>query len=68
MSTTALTPEEAAARFGVTPNYLAKLRCRGEGPPYRQLSARVIRYEPGERQAWFDSRRRTSTSHADVAA
>lgn len=68
MSSQVLTPEQAAERIGVTSNYLAKLRISGNGPPYRRLSPRVIRYDLVDLEAWFDGRRERSTSEARAAA
>lgn len=62
MTLQALPPEAAAAALGVTPGYLAKLRVRGDGPPYIRISAKKIVYAQDMLEAWARSRTRRSTS------
>lgn len=54
---------QAAARYlGLSQSTLAKMRLRGDGPPYLKLGPRVVAYDLGDLNAWLDSRRRQSTS------
>ncbi|MEP9355992.1 helix-turn-helix domain-containing protein [Xanthobacter sp. KR7-65] len=57
----------AAKLLGLAPISLAKMRVRGDGPPYVQLG-RAIRYNPAAVMAWAASHTRRSTSEATVAA
>ena len=36
---------EAAKRLGSTPNQMAHLRWKGEGPPYHKLGRRVVYFD-----------------------
>lgn len=54
---------EAARLLGLAPITLAKLRVRGDGPPYVQLG-RAIRYKPEAVMTWAEGRARRSTSDA----
>lgn len=56
-----------AKLLGLAPISLAKMRLRGNGPPYMQLG-RAIRYSPSEVLAWARSRTRRSTSEAAAMA
>lgn len=53
---------EAAAYLGLSPSTLAKMRVRGDGPPYSKAGPRIVVYDRGALEAWLASRRRTSTS------
>jgi len=52
---------EAASYCGSSAFTLVKLRLYGGGPVFLKLSRRVV-YNPDDFDAWFASRRRTSTS------
>ena len=54
-----LTPGEAAAFLGTTRSTLAKLRCRGEGPPFSRLGGpgSAVRYSRADLEAWLRARR-----------
>ena len=51
-----LSPVQAAARLGISPTILKRMRLRGEKPPALRLSARVVRYSVGGLQQWLDQR------------
>lgn len=53
----------AAKLLGLAPITLAKMRVRGDGPPYVQLG-RAVRYKPEAVMAWAEARARRSTSDA----
>ncbi|MFG1383945.1 hypothetical protein [Xanthobacter versatilis] len=57
----------AANLLGLAPISLAKMRVRGDGPPYVQLG-RAVRYDPAVVMGWAAARTRRSTSAATVAA
>ena len=57
-----LTEEEAAHALGFTARFLQNRRHRGDGPRYVRVSARAVRYQPQDLQAWAAERLRTSTS------
>ena len=53
---------EAAARYlGLARSTLAKMRVRGDGPPYSKAGARVVVYDIADLDHWLRSTRRTST-------
>lgn len=53
---------EAAARYvGLAPSTLAKMRVRGDGPPFSKAGARVVVYDIRDLDEWLRSTRRTST-------
>jgi len=47
--------------LGVSINWLENNRTVGNGPPFRKLSDRVIKYHRGEVMRWLDKRKYTST-------
>jgi hypothetical protein len=51
---------EAARYFGLSENCLAKMRCRGVGPPYHK-HGRYVRYHVDDVVAWSNARARTGT-------
>ena len=51
MPTYLLTPEQTADRTRLSKSTLAKLRCRGGGPPFVKLGARVL-YVAAELDEW----------------
>ena len=52
----------AAARYvGLAPSTLAKMRVRGDGPPFSKAGARVVVYDVEELDSWLRHSRRTST-------
>lgn len=52
----------AARLLGLSPSTLAKMRLRGDGPPFIKAGARVILYAKEDLETWLASRRRRSTS------
>jgi predicted DNA-binding transcriptional regulator AlpA len=57
-----LTPKEAAHFLRVSLSWLAKVRMRGDGPPYIRVSPRSIRYTEAALIQWMKLRQRLSTS------
>lgn len=62
MSTTKLRRKQAAAYLNVSPEFLEKAACRGDGPPMVKLSARLVVYDRADLDAWVAAHRVTSTS------
>lgn len=52
----------AAAFLGLSPSTLAKMRLRGDGPPYSKAGPRVVVYDLADLDAWVVARKRRSTS------
>ena len=57
-----LSREDIEQEYGLTRRWLELAACRGDGPPMRRISARMVRYDRGEFEAWLDARRVASTS------
>ena len=55
------TPKEAGRRLRYSPSTLAKMRMRGDGPPYFKVNGR-IRYRSDLSDAWAAAGARKSTS------
>jgi len=57
-----LTPAQVAQWFGVSPQWLATRRSKGDGPEYERLSPKVVRYRRYKCWAFLDAcaRRRTA--------
>jgi predicted DNA-binding transcriptional regulator AlpA len=53
---------EAAAYIHLSPSTLAKMRMRGDGPPYMKAGPRVVIYDQDDLDAWLAARSRRSTS------
>ena len=53
---------EAAAYLGLAPSTLAKMRLRGDGPPYHKAGPRVVVYSLSDLEDWLKANRRRSTS------
>ena len=62
-----LTPEQAAARIGVSRATLFRLRAKGEGPEYLQLGGRTY-YDPSKISDWLEKQRRIPASKGVVAS
>jgi predicted DNA-binding transcriptional regulator AlpA len=60
-----LRPAEAASFLGFSPSTLAKMRLRGDGPPYSKLGNRIVVYDRNDLEAWVNARKRSSTSPAN---
>lgn len=65
MSTTTteplLKPEQAGEFLGLSQNWLAKLRMRGDGPTFIRLG-RKVRYSRADLEKWIEAGRASSTS------
>jgi hypothetical protein len=60
---------EAAARYvGLAPSTLAKMRVRGDGPPFSKAGARVVVYDIDDLDDWLRASRRKSTRSMQSAA
>jgi hypothetical protein len=60
---------EAAARYvGLATSTLAKMRVRGDGPPFSKAGKRVVVYDIRDLEAWLHSTRRTSTPAVQSSA
>jgi len=55
-------PKEAAAHLGLAASTLAKMRLRGDGPPFAKLGSRVVVYDTCDLDAWVNERKLRSTS------
>jgi predicted DNA-binding transcriptional regulator AlpA len=53
---------DAAARIGLAPGTLDKMRVRGDGPSFLRLSPRRVVYDVAKLDAWARAREHTSTS------
>ena len=57
---------DAAKIVGLAPSTLAKMRSRGDGPPYIK-TGRIVRYPVRELRAWLSSRTfRSEPDRADA--
>ncbi|MEM1182924.1 MAG: helix-turn-helix domain-containing protein [Acidobacteriota bacterium] len=63
-----LSEKEAAKLIGFSVRTLQKWRTEGGGPPFIHVSARAIRYQVTDIEAWIEGRRRTSTTDDGNAA
>jgi len=63
-----LTPDEAGAMLGLSKQRLALWRVTGDGPIFRKLGRRTVRYSEADIQSWLATRSRRSTSDANAAA
>lgn len=57
-----LPAETAAAFVGLSASTLAKMRLRGDGPPYIKLGPRRVGYIKDDLEQWVMDRRFSSTS------
>jgi predicted DNA-binding transcriptional regulator AlpA len=53
---------EAADYVRLSASTLAKMRLRGDGPPYSKAGPRIVVYDVVDLDAWLVARRRRSTS------
>lgn len=53
---------QAARYVGLSASTLAKMRLRGDGPPYAKAGPRVVIYDLRDLDAWLAGRKRRSTS------
>jgi predicted DNA-binding transcriptional regulator AlpA len=63
-----LRPPEAAAYVALSPSTLAKMRIRGDGPPFIKLTPTAVGYALGDLDQWLIERRRNSTAPHRPAA
>jgi predicted DNA-binding transcriptional regulator AlpA len=56
-----LKPEQLADLIGISQSTLAKMRMRGDGPPFSKIG-RSVRYSRDASLAWMATRARRSTS------
>ncbi len=56
---------EAADYLGLSPSTLAKMRLRGDGPPYSKVGPRIVVYDVVDLESYLADRRRHSTSEPD---
>jgi predicted DNA-binding transcriptional regulator AlpA len=49
------TTEEVALMFGLTPDYLRRLRSRQAGPVYSRIGGRMIRYRKADVEQWIET-------------
>lgn len=60
---------EAAARYvGLARSTLAKMRVRGDGPPYSKAGTRIVVYDIRDLDEWLQSSARTSTRSMQACA
>jgi len=52
----------AARYIGLSASTLAKMRLRGDGPPYSKAGPRVVVYDARDLDTWLIQRKRRSTS------
>jgi predicted DNA-binding transcriptional regulator AlpA len=57
-----LRPHQAATATNLSQSTLAKMRMRGDGPPFLKVGGRVVLYDKRDLEAWLETRRRRSTS------
>jgi predicted DNA-binding transcriptional regulator AlpA len=57
-----LSRNEVQIEYGLGRRWLELAAMRGDGPPMRRISARMIRYQRAELEAWLASRKVASTS------
>lgn len=57
-----LRPQAASEYTQLAASTLAKMRLRGDGPPFHKAGPRAILYDRAELDAWLAARRRHSTS------
>jgi predicted DNA-binding transcriptional regulator AlpA len=53
---------ETADYLGLSTSTLAKMRLRGDGPPYLKAGRRIVLYDLHDLEEWLGARRRRSTS------
>lgn len=56
-----ITPKQLGERFGMTPEALAQMRYRGNGPKFIKLGGRQVRYRESDIQAWLEQQTRDRT-------
>ena len=56
---------QASAFVRLSESTLAKMRMRGDGPPYSKAGRRVVVYDQADLVSWLEARKRTSTSQEE---
>jgi predicted DNA-binding transcriptional regulator AlpA len=62
-----LRAHEAASYLGISSSTLAKMRLRGDGPPYSKAGRKVVLYDMADLDKWVASHQRRSTSESGGA-
>jgi predicted DNA-binding transcriptional regulator AlpA len=57
---------EAASYLGLGTSTLARMRIRGDGPPYAKCGPRIVVYDIDDLDQWLRGRTRRSTSNIEV--
>ncbi len=57
---------QAAEYIGLSVSTLAKMRLRGDGPPFLKIGPRIVAYDSNDIDDWLVTRRRSSTSDNSV--
>ena len=57
---------EAARYLGLSVSTLAKMRLRGDGPPYSKAGPRIVIYDRADLDEWLAANRRQSTSDETI--
>lgn len=52
-----LSRDEIESEYGITRRWLELAAHRGDGPPMRKISRRMVRYDRTEFEAWLDAQR-----------
>ena len=55
-----LSTQEVSEEYGIGKSTLEQMRCRGEGPAYIKVSARMVKYTRADIEAWLDSHRKAT--------
>jgi len=53
---------DAARYLALSPSTLAKMRLRGDGPPFIKAGPRAVAYRRTDLDSWLEARLRSSTS------
>ncbi|MEC5293227.1 MULTISPECIES: helix-turn-helix transcriptional regulator [unclassified Aurantimonas] len=56
-------PGEAAAVLNLSKSTLAKMRMRGDGPPFAKLGGKIVVYRLADLREWLEDRCRHRTAH-----
>lgn len=67
MSNQLLTPAAAGAQLGLTAAALARLRYTGGGPAFIKLTAKAVRYQQSDLDAWIAGKKRANTRDRGIA-
>lgn len=60
-----LSRDEIETEYGITRRWLELAAYRGDGPPMRKISRRMVRYDRAEFETWLDAQR---VANPDTAA